>query len=112
VPASHLLRGWLPVVVWAAVIFAFSAQPDLGTGLGFWDFVLRKIAHVVVFAILGLLLARVLPLRYAVLVGVLYGALDELHQHFVPGRVASVGDVAIDAVGVAIGVFVWRRFAR
>ena len=33
---------WLPVLVWAGVIFAFSAIPSLNSGLGTWDYVLRK----------------------------------------------------------------------
>jgi hypothetical protein len=52
------LQRWGPVVLWAAVIFAFSAVPSLGTGLGTWDLVLRKIAHVAEFAVLGWLLLR------------------------------------------------------
>ena len=38
-------RLWLPVVAWAAVIFAFSSVPASATGLGAWDHVLRKLAH-------------------------------------------------------------------
>ena len=49
---------WGPVVAWAAVIFAFSAVPDLSTGLGTWDLVLRKLAHLAEYAILGALLYR------------------------------------------------------
>ena len=51
-------RLWLPVVAWAALIFAFSSVPDLGTGLGGWDLVLRKIAHAAEYALLGALLVR------------------------------------------------------
>ena len=43
---------------WAALIFAFSSVPDLGTGLGGWDVVLRKIAHAAEYAVLGALLLR------------------------------------------------------
>jgi VanZ family protein len=110
--ASAALRLWAPVVVWAAVIFALSSVPDLGTGLGTWDLVLRKIAHAVEFAVLGALLLRALgSVRGAVALGVAYAASDELHQVFVPGRRGSVVDVLIDAVGVAVGVALWRRFA-
>ena len=52
------LRLWLPVVAWAALIFALSSVPDLGTGLGGWDLVLRKLAHAAEYAVLGALLAR------------------------------------------------------
>jgi VanZ family protein len=113
VSTSAALRLWAPVVLWAAVIFAFSSVPDLGTGLGTWDLVLRKIAHAGEFAVLGALLLRALRTELPALgLGVAYAASDELHQHFVPGRVGSPIDVAIDSVGVAIGVVLWRRVAR
>ncbi len=111
VPISVALRLWAPVVVWAAVIFAFSAVPDLGTGLGTWDLVLRKIAHAGEFAVLGALLLRALrDERAAFAAGVAYAISDEVHQLFVPGRAGSPLDVAIDSVGVAVGVLLWRRY--
>ena len=110
--ASRALRLWAPVVVWAAVIFALSSVSDLGTGLGTWDLVLRKLGHVAEFALLGALLMRALGRPWAALaLGVAYAVSDELHQHFVPGRVGSPLDVGIDAVGVAVGVLAWRRYA-
>ena len=110
---TSALRLWAPVVLWAAVIFAFSSVPDLGTGLGTWDLVLRKLAHAAEFAVLGGLLVRALRnARVALAAGIAYAISDELHQHFVPGRVGSPLDVAIDAVGVAVGVLLWRRYGR
>jgi VanZ family protein len=101
--------SWLPVVAWAAVIFAFSSIPSLSTHLGVWDLLLRKLAHAAEYAVLGALLARALqrPLL-AWTIGLLYAASDEVHQHFVSGRHASPVDVAIDAVGVALGVLAWN----
>jgi VanZ family protein len=105
---SHVVTVWLPVVAWAAVIFAFSSVPHLGTGLGTWDTVLRKGAHVTEYAVLGALLYRALAREaVALAAGIAYAATDELHQHFVRGRHASPVDVAIDAVGVAVGMLVW-----
>jgi VanZ family protein len=107
---SRVLTVWLPVVAWAAVIFAFSSVPHLGTGLGTWDTVLRKGAHVTEYAVLGVLLYRALGREaIALAAGIAYAATDELHQHFVQGRHASPVDVAIDAVGVALGMLVWLR---
>ena len=101
------------MVVWAGLIFVLSSIPDLGTGLGGWDVVLRKIGHAAEFAVLGALLARALGATWlAFAVGVLYAVSDEVHQLFVPGRTGSPLDVALDAVGVAVGVLVWRRVAR
>jgi VanZ family protein len=107
---SRLVTVWLPVFVWAAVIFTFSSIPSLSTGLGTWDTILRKGAHLTEYAVLGALLYRALgrePLALAV--GIAYAATDELHQYFVRGRHASPVDVAIDAVGVAAGMLVWLR---
>ena len=106
---SGALSLWLPVVVWAAVIFAFSSIPSLSTGLGTWDTILRKAAHMAEYAILGALLLRALGRELpALFFGLAYAVTDEIHQHFVEGRHASPIDVAIDGVGVAIGIFVVR----
>ena len=107
---SRLVTDWLPVLVWAAVIFTLSSIPSLSTGLGTWDTILRKGAHLTEYAVLGGLLYRALgrePLALAV--GIAYAATDELHQYFVRGRHASPVDVAIDAVGVAAGMLIWLR---
>ena len=104
------LRLWLPVVVWAAVIFAFSSIPSLGTGLGTWDTILRKLAHTTEYALLGALLLRaVRRVDIAFAVGIAYAASDEFHQTFVRGRHGSPVDVAIDAVGIALAILAVRR---
>jgi VanZ family protein len=102
-------RLWLPVVAWAALIFVLSSIPDLGTGLGGWDLVLRKIAHAAEFGVLGALLLRATgrpTLAFAL--GLAYAVSDEVHQSFVAGRQGSALDVAIDAVGVLLGVVLWQ----
>ena len=111
---SHrLLWVWLPVVLWAAVIFALSSIPSLSTGLGLWDTILRKLAHSAEYAVLGLLLVRALAREVtAFAAGVAYAISDEIHQHFVPGRHASPLDVAIDAAGVLLGVLALHRLRR
>ncbi len=111
VSSSRRLLLWLPVVLWAGLIFALSSVPDLGTGLGTWDLVLRKIAHFCEYAVLGGLLLRALGRELvAVAAGALYAASDELHQHFVPGRHAAFRDVAIDAAGVVAGVLLLQSW--
>ena len=111
--ASRILTVWLPVVAWAALIFVLSAQPDLSTGLGTWDLVLRKLAHLTEYAILGALLLRAVGARVPALVaGVAYAVGDEIHQTFVPGRQGSVLDVLIDSAGVVIGILVLERASR
>ena len=41
----------------------------------------------------------------AALIAVAYGAVDEIHQGFVPGRVPAVADAVADAVGAMIGAW-------
>jgi hypothetical protein len=109
-PSSRTLAAWIPVVLWAGLIFGLSAVPSLGTGLGTWDLVLRKIAHFCEYAVLGALLVRATRREpVAAVLGVLYATSDELHQHFVRGRHAAVRDVLIDAAGVLFGVLAARR---
>jgi VanZ family protein len=111
--SASRLSAWLPALAWAAVIFALSSIPHLGTGLGTWDTILRKGAHVTEYAILGLLLLRAVGRELpAFLVGVGYAITDELHQHFVSGRHSSPIDVAIDSAGVLIGILVFVRARR
>jgi VanZ family protein len=104
------LQAWLPVIAWAAVIFAFSSVPGLGTDLGTWDTILRKLAHVAEYAILGALLLRAVRRPgLAVALGVVYAASDEVHQMFVEGRHGAPLDVVIDAAGLLVGIIAWRR---
>jgi hypothetical protein len=56
--STRLLSTWAPVVLWAGLIFGLSSVPNLGTDLGTWDLVLRKLAHFGEYAVLGLLLVR------------------------------------------------------
>jgi VanZ family protein len=112
-PSSRALSLWLPVIVWAAVIFAFSSIPSLGTGLGVWDTILRKGAHMTEYALLGILLLRALGRELpALALGLAYAVTDEIHQHFVSGRHASPVDVLIDTAGVAIGIFLVSRLLQ
>lgn len=83
-----------------------------------WDWNLwDKAAHAIVYAPLGLLVGmglRSSPLflgkSAAMLCGVLLilvlGIADEFHQSFVPGRFSSIGDVAADGIGGAVGILV------
>ena len=102
------------MIAWAAVIFAFSAVPSLGTDLGTWDLILRKAAHLAEYAILGALLARATrsPLVAVALAGALRRLATRCTRRFVDGRVGAPLDVAIDTVGAIVGVLAWSDLAR
>jgi len=101
---------FVPPVLLMGVIFALSAQPDLNSGLGTWDTILRKAAHMAEYGLLWWLWARALGHRgWAAAIAIGYAVTDEIHQTAVEGRHGSPVDVLIDAVGVAIA---WAATSR
>ena len=106
---------YAPPLAVMALIFALSATPDLSSGLGAWDLLLRKLAHITIYAALWLTLARALDWRRPIAttaIALLYACSDELHQSFVEGRHGTPVDVAFDAVGMAIAALAWAATAR
>lgn len=54
---------------------------------------------------------RTLPVGLAVIAFcILYGAADEFHQSFIPGRSPSPADLFADAFGAGFAVYMWIRF--
>ena len=111
---------WVPPIALMGLIFFLSAQPDLSSGLGAWDVLLRKLAHATVYAVLTLLWWRALrhgsdtsdvrALAAAWLIAIAYSATDEWHQSFVTGRHGTPLDVLIDAGGAsAAALWAMRR---
>jgi VanZ family protein len=92
------------------LIYFLSAQPDLKSELQpVWDLIFRKIAHGAEFFVLaylvfnafkgiGLGIKRSLFVAFIFAIG--YAGFDEWHQSFVLGRVGSIMDVGIDALGI------------
>jgi VanZ family protein len=104
---------FLPPLALMGVIFAFSAQPDLNSGLGGWDTLLRKLAHMAEFGLLWWLWLRALGRPgVAAAIAIAYAISDEFHQSFVEGRVGTPVDVLIDATGVAIAYTLWARYSQ
>jgi VanZ family protein len=110
-------RALVPIAL-MALIFFLSAQPDLDSGLGTLDLVLRKLVHLAEYAALVLLWAWALrpgtdrPLAFAAAIALLYAISDEYHQGLIEGRNGSPVDVAIDALGVGIGAVLLRYDPR
>ena len=100
-----------------ALIFFFSHQPDLSSGLGAWDTIGRKTVHAAEYALLCFLwwraLATVAPPRRALAaaaaISAAYAITDEFHQTFIEGRHGSPIDVLIDSVGIAATCVLVRR---
>ncbi len=111
--SSRAVILWLPVVAWAALIFALSSIPNLTTTGGVLGDVLSSGAHAVEYAVFGALLVRALEARVlAFAAGIAYAITDEIHQSFVPGRVASGVDLVVDAIGLLAGIALLERARR
>jgi hypothetical protein len=114
---ARRLDPWVPPLALMAVIFVFSAQPDLNSGLGTIDLVGRKLIHASEYALLTFLwwraLRTVVPPHRAILLAfaaaVAYAATDEFHQHFIQGRHGTPVDVGIDALGAGLAAMFLRR---
>ena len=113
-PTSFLIL-WLPVLAYMAVIFYVSSQPDIAEVAT--NLVSDKILHALEYAVLAVLVARAfaggLPRRIpgrvivsATLITVAFGASDEFHQYFVPGRHADPTDLLADSAGALAGAAV------
>jgi VanZ family protein len=95
------------------VIFAASSFPSADLPrFGWWDVIVKKGGHLLGYGLLALAYLRGLSygvritgrhVMLAVCLAGLYGATDEFHQLFVPGRGAMLTDVLIDTVGAVFG---------
>ncbi len=116
-----LLR-WLPSLAWMGLIFFVSAQPSLPRAPEPWlDILFKKGCHALAYGVLAWLYLRAVRgdgsatdgMRLLCLaLAVAYGATDELHQAFVPGRHPRVMDVLVDGVGATLALAMERRRAR
>jgi len=113
-------RAWVTVFVWLAFVEVLTSLPGSSLPeLPKFPIPLDKVAHFGMYAVLGVLLSRVGVLEswtrrrviLAVVMISLFGVLDELHQLFVPGRDAEVGDWVMDTLGSATGFTVLRWVA-
>lgn len=109
---------WGPVVLWMGVIFGASCQSDVGALGRVPDWITHGTAYLLLCGLLCRALAGGIGGRLAAGAAVAavglctaYGVSDEYHQSFVPGRDASVGDVAKDCGGAALGALLFRRHA-
>ena len=125
---TRFATRWGPVAAWMAVIFSFSSQsylqPPVPSDL---QELMSGAAHLTEYTVLAVLLRRAAghfeggsSLKQVImlwLAATLYGASDEGHQAFVPGRTVSAGDLAVDALGAALGMMIvpwwwWLRRKR
>lgn len=137
----RLLKAWLPVIVVCVAIFLFSQDPHsgrhsdevlswilsvLGANAPHWHRVLdgpfRKLAHVIVYFILGLVTYRGFAMGRrdfgfaaagrSLIFCAVYSATDEYHQSLIPGRGPSYRDVLLDTSAAFLALLIlwfWLR---
>jgi hypothetical protein len=106
------LSAWLPVILWAVLIFRLSSGTiPLASAVYWQDFAVKKTGHVLLFGALSILIYRALRINkverkkaaiWAVVMSFFYGATDEFHQMFTQGREARVRDVFFDGAGATL----------
>ena len=124
-PFSGPLR-WLPVLLWMGLITYWSGQSDLPIDRDWIARLLRgqqhPLAHAAAFSILAMLVRWAVEgtpgaTLWAFLFATMFGAVDEWHQSFTPGRAPDVKDLAVDAMAAALAVMltdaclqIWRAW--
>lgn len=89
--------------------------------LEYLETIIRKVAHMTEYAILGIAVSfslfvygnrRGKLVLLNVMICVFYALTDEIHQLYVAGRSGQLLDVAIDGCGALIGCFVFLLIGR
>jgi VanZ family protein len=118
-----VLLVYTPLVLyWIILLTATSLPANDIPALGLYD----KFYHLAAYAVLSFFLNLTLIYQRkskflfeksaiaAIIISSIYGALDEIHQLFVPGRSAEILDWAADLIGAFLGVYavylILRRF--
>ena len=104
---------YLPLILYWILILTLTSLPGVDVpNIQIND----KIEHLLAYGGLGFLLnlslriqnkftlVKKYPAWFTVLIVSAYGALDELHQLFIPGRSCDILDWSADTIGVIIGV--------
>ena len=95
----------------AKVLGVFFKGEVYETLLWVAQWIVRKSAHLVLFALLGVFVYNSIDLpkgrkRFliALIICIIYAVSDEIHQYFIPGRACRMTDVMIDAVGSILAI--------
>ncbi len=112
---SNIL-GIVAAIVLACGIFYMSSIPGSGLpkNLGFWT----TVAHFCEYLLLGIFISLAFScdrrgfwvvLAIAVVLASAYGASDEIHQIFTPGRTPDVLDWLTDTIGAFVGSYIFLK---
>lgn len=109
------LHEWRRAAAWAALILVATTVPLPSAAPVGWvaELHLNLAVHTVLYAGLGWFVAGALErtgrwerlaLFTALAAGLVFAAVDEMHQRWIPGRTPELADWAADGVGLALGL--------
>ncbi|HLX13084.1 MAG TPA: VanZ family protein [Bacteroidota bacterium] len=120
---NHFVRFKLPVILWALFIFGASSIP----GAAFPKLLILqydKVIHMIFYGIFGCTVFLALEPKsifprpawrryfWTLLIVTLYGASDEFHQSFVPGRTMDSHDLMADFAGGCVALIFIMMYMR
>ncbi len=110
---------WLPLFGYMVFIFIFSSEPAPEEIPDIWN--IDKLMHFMAYGILSILWLRALKRHWreirnkqllflSFLFATLYGISNEIYQHFIPYRTASIADAVANGLGAYLFPFLYIKF--
>jgi VanZ family protein len=106
---------YIPLTIYWIILFIATSLPlQRLPSVGFNDKINHFLAYFILAVFVNLTLIYQRKSRFlfkkaplvTIIIGLLYGAIDELHQILVPGRFAETLDWIADGLGTIVGVLV------
>lgn len=106
--APSAAARWTPPIIWVVIILIGTSWPSVSVGPDVQH--LDKVVHFTAYATLSALMLRatLTPREWgtvAIIIAMVsaFGAVDEWHQSFIPGRSMSLADWIADSTGATVG---------
>lgn len=109
--------SWIITIIMAIIIFYASSLTFSGVGKTSY---MSYIYHFTAFSYLSLFLLISLtkgkPIKNLIILGIIlaiiYGISDEIHQYFVPGRQSALKDILVNSIGIFITGIAYTNHCR
>ncbi len=104
-------------VIIAIIIFYISSLTfPAGRGTGYLSYVYHFTAFSYLVLFLLISLTKGNPTKNLMIIGIIlviiYGILDEIHQYFIPGRYFSIKDILINSIGILIASMAYFNYIK
>ena len=109
--------SWIITIVMASIIFYASSLTFLGVGKTSY---MSYIYHFTAFSYLSLFLLISLTkgknskklIILGIILALIYGIFDEIHQYFIPGRTSTIKDILVNSIGIFITSIAYTNYCR